>query len=107
LQTQVQTALRHEPTLANDKINAVVSADTIDLSGSVTTGKERQTALRIAQSFAGNRRIVDHLTVAGQGPGASMGEPSTPQEASPSGASNPSTIPSNPNASPGSTNNPR
>jgi osmotically-inducible protein OsmY len=105
LQKQIDTALKHEPTLANDNINAVVAGDTIDLSGSVASGKERQTALRIAQSFAGNRRVVDHLTVAGQGPGASMGGQTPNQGAT--GTSNPSATPSNPNASPESTNNPR
>ncbi len=105
LQKQIQTALKHEPTLANDNLNAVVAGDTIDLSGTVASGKERQTALRIAQSFAGNRRVVDHLTVAGQGPGASMGGPTSNQAGA--GMSNPSATPSNPNASPESTNNPR
>jgi osmotically-inducible protein OsmY len=37
------------------------------LSGSVATGKEKQTAKRIAQSFAGNRRVEDKITVTGQG----------------------------------------
>ena len=105
LQTQIQTALKHEPTLANDNINAVVAGDTIDLSGNVASGKERQTALRIAQSFAGNRRVVDHLTVAGQGPGTSMGG-RTPNQSG-TGMSNPSSTPTNPNASPESTPNPR
>ncbi len=104
LQKQVQTALKHEPTLANDNINAVVAGDTIDLSGTVNSGKERQTALRIAQSFAGNRRVVDHLTVAGQGPGASSVQP---QGMGNTGSSNPSATPTNPTASPESTNNPR
>ena len=36
-------------------------------SGTVATGKEKQTAKRIAQSYAGNRKVKDHLTVSGQG----------------------------------------
>ena len=104
LQTQIRTALRHEPTLANDHINATVSGDTIDLTGTVASGKDRQTALRIAQSFAGNRRVSDHMTVAGQGAGSTTG---TQPDMGTSGASNPSATPSNPSAAPGSTNNPR
>jgi osmotically-inducible protein OsmY len=67
LQSQIETALRNEPTLSNSNVNVNVTADTIELSGSVLTGKDRQTAKRIAQSFAGNRKVVDHITVSGQG----------------------------------------
>ncbi len=113
LQTQCDTALKREPTLATDQINCVVSGDTIELSGSVMTGKERQTALRIAQSFAGNRRVVDRLTVRGQGQGANTGAPSPNQPGmSPSGTSNPSGVnpssqPGNPTSSPESNTTPR
>ncbi len=113
LQTQCDTALKREPTLASDQINCVVSGDTIELSGSVMTGKERQTALRIAQSFAGNRRVVDRLTVRGRGQGANTGAPNPNQPGmSPNGGSNPtgvnpSSTPSNPTSSPESNTTPR
>ena len=113
LQKQIQTALKHEPTLANDHINATVAGDTIQLTGDVASGKERQTALRIAQSFAGNRRVVDRMTVAGQGPGAGMTGGSSGQTGvsgtgtSGAGTSNPTSTPSSPTAPPESTNNPR
>ena len=63
LQSQIQVALTNEPTLANSNINVNVTEDEIALSGSVSNGKERQTAERIARSFAENRRVTDHLTV--------------------------------------------
>ena len=44
-----------------------VTDDAIDLSGTVATGKEKQTAKRIAQSYAGNRKVKDHITVSGKG----------------------------------------
>jgi osmotically-inducible protein OsmY len=66
LQSQIQQALQNESTLSNASINVNVTEDTIEISGSVPTGKDRQTAKRIAQSFAGNRRVVDHLTVSGK-----------------------------------------
>jgi osmotically-inducible protein OsmY len=67
LKTQIETAFKNEPTLAGASIIVNVTETTIELSGSVPTGKERQTAKRIAQSFAGNRRVEDRLTVTGLG----------------------------------------
>ena len=66
LQTQIQNALKNEPTLANDNINVSVTDNEIDLSGAVANAKARQTAKRIAQSYAGNRKVKEHLTVGGQ-----------------------------------------
>jgi osmotically-inducible protein OsmY len=84
LQSQIQNALKNEPTLSNDNVNVTVSEDSIDLSGSVATGKEKQTAKRIAQSYAGNRKVKDHLTVSGRGQDNGM---------NPSSTTNPSTNP--------------
>lgn len=67
LQNQIQNALQNEPTLRNDNLNVNVTDSTIELSGSVQTGKEKQTAQRIASSFAGNRRVRDRITVSGKG----------------------------------------
>jgi len=70
LQNQIQNALQNEPTLRNDNINVNVTDSTIELSGTVQTGKEKQTASRIASSFAGNRRVRDRITVSGKGSGS-------------------------------------
>jgi osmotically-inducible protein OsmY len=67
LQIQIQTALQKEPTLSGDSVNVSVSDDSIELNGTVASSKEKQTAKRIAQSYAGNRKVVDHLTVSGRG----------------------------------------
>lgn len=67
IQMQIQNALQKEPTLSNDNINVSVSDDAIELNGTVASGKEKQTAKRIAQSYAGNRKVKDHLTLSGQG----------------------------------------
>jgi osmotically-inducible protein OsmY len=75
LQQQIQTALKNEPTLSNDTINVNISADQVELTGDVATGKEKHTAKRIAQSYAGNRKVVDHITVGGKGQG--MGKSSS------------------------------
>jgi osmotically-inducible protein OsmY len=84
LQSQIQTALKNEPTLSNDSINVAVTDDAIDLTGSVATGKEKQTAKRIVQSYAGNRKVTDHLTVSGKG---------QDNMSTPSSTTNPSTNP--------------
>jgi osmotically-inducible protein OsmY len=67
LQPQIQRALQSEPTLSSSSVTVSVTGDTIELSGTVPTGKEKQTAKRIAQSFAGNRKVVDRITVTGRG----------------------------------------
>ena len=67
IQGQVENALKNEPTLSNDSITVSVTDDTINLSGTVASGKEKQTAKRIAQSYAGNRKVKEHLTVSGKG----------------------------------------
>lgn len=86
LQGQIQNALKNEPTLSNDNINVNVTDNTIDLTGSVATGKEKQTAKRIAQSYAGNRKVKEHLTVSGKG-NSNMGASDHDRD---SGTSNPS-----------------
>ena len=63
LQTQIQNALAKEPTLSGDTVNVTVTEQEIELSGSVGTAREKQTATRIVQSYAGNKKVVSHLTV--------------------------------------------
>jgi osmotically-inducible protein OsmY len=68
LQAQIQNALKNEPTLSNESVRVAVSDDQIDLSGAVATAKEKLTAKRIVQSYAGNRKVKDHLTLGGHSP---------------------------------------
>src|SRR5438067_2197783 len=94
LRTQVQGAIAKEPTLSNDHVLVNVTATTVELSGTVATGKEKQTAVRIAESYANNRKVVDHITVTGRGnaPVAPATPPPSSQSSSPQGASaNPAT----------------
>jgi len=65
LQSQIQNALSKEPTLSGDSVNVTVSADSIAINGSVATSREKQTATRIVQSYAGNKKVVSHLTISG------------------------------------------
>lgn len=66
LRSQIDSALKSDPTLSNSQLNVDVNDSQITLSGSVPTGKEKQTAVRIAQSYAGNRRVTDKVTLAGR-----------------------------------------
>lgn len=94
LQSQIQNALQNEPTLKNDTVNVSVSDSTIELSGNVQTGKEKETAHRIASSFAENRRVRDRITVSGRGTASSSPNADTPGS-NPMGNRNGN--PSNPN----------
>jgi hypothetical protein len=90
LEGQIQNALNKEPTLTGDSTHVTVSADTIELAGNVGTSKEKVTATRIVQSYAGNKKVMNHLTISGKG------EPRTPQQENPdanhpAGAANPAT----------------
>lgn len=94
LQTQIQAAMQKEPTLANDSVNVSVSDDTITLAGTVANNREKQTAMRIAQSYAINKKVVSHLTVSGHAnseskPGNNPDRVSNPQGQTGNPATNP------------------
>ena len=112
LQGQIQNALQNEPTLRNDNVNVAVTDSTIELSGTVQNGKEKETARRIASSFAGNRRVKDRVTLSGKGaastnPGSSnLGSNPAPNPLNPNpNTQNPSA--NNPAANGDASTNPR
>lgn len=67
LKGQLDSAFQSEPTLSGSNIEVNVTDSTVELTGSVPTGKEKTTAKRIAQSYAGNRKVIDRLTATGRG----------------------------------------
>jgi hypothetical protein len=67
VKNDIQTALRNEPTLSSSNVSVNVTDDSIELNGSAPSAKDRDEAKRIAQSFAGNRRVVDNIKVVGAG----------------------------------------
>jgi hypothetical protein len=91
LESQIQNALNKEPTLTGDATHVTVSADTIELAGNVNTSREKITATRIVQSYAGSKKVMNHLVIGGKG------SPGTQGQEKPD-AANPNT--SNPAASP-------
>lgn len=65
LQQQLDQAYQSEPSLNGSKINVEVSDSQVHLTGSVPTNKDKITAERIAKSYAGNRKVVDKMSVGG------------------------------------------
>jgi hypothetical protein len=93
LESQIQNALSKEPTLSGDNAHVKVAGDTIDLTGSVGTSKEKITATRIVQSFAGSKKLVNHLTL-GNGKAAPQAEaPDASDRNHPTSTANPANNP--------------
>ena len=65
LQQQLDQAYQSEPSLNGSKIDVIVSDSQVELTGSVPTGKDKITAERIAKSYAGNRKVVNKVSVGG------------------------------------------
>ena len=63
VQDQVQSKLNAEPGLENDRVRVNVSDSQVTVTGSVDDETERDLALRIAESYAGDRQIVDKLEI--------------------------------------------
>ncbi|MGE5323979.1 MAG: BON domain-containing protein [Actinomycetota bacterium] len=63
LQGQIQQALNKEPTLVGGTVSVVVSGRFIDLSGRVGNPRQKLAATRIVESYASNRKVVNHLTI--------------------------------------------
>ncbi len=66
VEQQIQKKLSREPALANTEIGVKIDATSVTLTGSVDTERQRDLALRIAQSYAGQRKVVDKIKIQGQ-----------------------------------------
>ena len=63
VQQQIQSKLDTEPILKDVQLTVVADDDTVTLRGNVDDEDQHDAALRIAQSYAGDRKIVDKLVV--------------------------------------------
>jgi hypothetical protein len=63
IQGQIQKKLTSEPLLANSSVDAAVDDSSVTLSGTVENEPQHDLALRIADSYAGERRIIDKIQV--------------------------------------------
>jgi osmotically-inducible protein OsmY len=65
LQEQIEQALSKEPELATSNIRVLVDKQAVTLTGVVESPNDRTLAIRIAQSYAGERQVVDKLKLRG------------------------------------------
>ncbi len=65
VQQQVQEKLATEPLLEHLQLKATVTDTAIQLSGNVDNEQQHRLAVRIAQSYAGERKIVDKIKIRG------------------------------------------
>ena len=63
VEQQITQRLSAEPELSQSNIDAKVDESSVVLTGSVDTETQHELAVRIAQSYAGDRRIVDKIKV--------------------------------------------
>lgn len=63
VQKQIQDKLDSEPGLTGNKLQVKVSATQVMLRGTVADEQQHQAAHRIAESYAGTRKIVDRIAV--------------------------------------------
>jgi hypothetical protein len=66
VQQQIQQGLNSEPALRNCNVGAHVDENSVILSGTVDSERQHDLTLRIAQSYAGDRKIVDKIKVTQQ-----------------------------------------
>jgi osmotically-inducible protein OsmY len=59
----IEEKLRSEPGLESKDIQVTLTSDAVKLSGSVVSADDRDEAVRIARSYAGDREVQDHLTI--------------------------------------------
>lgn len=60
---QIQEHLKNEPSLAGSDLRAQVDDNSVTLTGAIANEQQRDVAMRIARSYAGNRQIVDKLAI--------------------------------------------
>ncbi len=66
VQQQIQQGLNSEPMLRNSNVGVHVDENSVILTGTVSSEEQHDLALRIAQSYAGDRKIVDKITLTQQ-----------------------------------------
>jgi lipid-binding SYLF domain-containing protein len=62
-QATIEEKLKSEPGLESKDIQVVATAGEVRLSGSVPSSDDRDKAMRVAKSYAGQREVQDQLTI--------------------------------------------
>ena len=63
VQQQIEQGLYSEPALANTNVSVKTDESAVVLTGTVDSEKQHDLAVRIAQSFAGDRQVVDKIKI--------------------------------------------
>jgi osmotically-inducible protein OsmY len=63
---QIQDKLNTEPGLAKQNVKANVNDTAVILTGTVDNEQQHQMAVRIAESYAGGREVLDRIEVKGR-----------------------------------------
>jgi hypothetical protein len=66
VQQQIQQSLNSEPTLRNSNVGVHVDENSVILTGNVDSEEQHELALHIAQSYAGDRKIIDKIKLTQQ-----------------------------------------
>ena len=66
VQQLIQQGLNSEPMLHNSNVGVHVDENSVILTGTVSSEEQHDLALRIAQSYAGDRKIVDKIKLTQQ-----------------------------------------
>jgi len=66
VEQQIQKKLNSESALANANVGVQADDRFVTLTGTVLTERQHELALRIAQSYVGDRKIVDKIKLRGQ-----------------------------------------
>ena len=59
----IEDKLKNEPGLDSTDIQVTLTSDVVTLSGSVVSSDDRDKAVRVAKSYAGDREVQDHLSI--------------------------------------------
>jgi hypothetical protein len=68
LEAQIQEALDRDPIFSQGSLKVTVGKEGIELSGDLASGRDRQNAARIVQSYAHGKKVINHILVKGHGP---------------------------------------
>jgi len=93
IQSEIQNALQQQGTLSGSNIQTNVTDTDVELTGTVATPDQKQTAERIAGSYAGSRRVVNHITVSSLNGQTGTQGTTQPQTMPGQGSVNPQTPP--------------
>jgi osmotically-inducible protein OsmY len=66
VQQQIQQGFNSEPLLRNSNVGIQVDENSVILIGTVESEEKHDLALRIAQSYAGDRKIIDKFKLTQQ-----------------------------------------